>query len=130
MDALIVPNEEVLKSLRTQYPRPSKGSQPVPKGGGKGKGPGEEKTVKNDWVHQSAKTYPGARGDDWTPPKTTGQRRDGSARSRARERKERDKGGKGRDKDGGRGGTGKGSLDPRVRRIFTISKDKKEGKCP
>ena len=33
-DALKEPNEEVLKSLRTQYPRQSKGSPPPAKGGG------------------------------------------------------------------------------------------------
>ena len=132
-DALLEPNEEVLKSLRNQYPRPSKGAPPPAKGGGKGKGAGKEKPGKNDWSHQSALMYPRGRGDDWTPQKQ-GQRRDTSDRSRSRERKDAYKhdlgkdGGKG--KDGGRGGSGKGPIDPRVRRIYSICKDKREGKYP
>ena len=124
-EALKGPNEEVLKSLRTQYPRQTKGGQQVPKWGGKSKG--KDKTGKNDWGSRG-------RSDDWSPVKPMGQRRATSDRSRSRERKDTYKrdgqGGKNRDKDGGRGGTGKGSLDPRVRRSFTICKDKKEGKCP
>ena len=128
-DALKEPNEEVLKSLRTQYPRQSKGSPPPAKGGGKGKGLGKEKPGKSEWG-----AYPRGRGDGWTPEKPV-PRREVPDRSRSRGRREstykRD-GGKdlGKGKDASRGGTGKGSLDPRVRRIYSICKDKKEGKCP
>ena len=127
------PNEGVLKSLRTQYPRPSKGGPPPAKGGGKGKGFGKETTGKNDWVADARSVYPRGRGDDWMPQKQ-GPRRDMSERSRSRERQDTCKrdagkeGGKG--KDGGRGGNGKGAIDPRVGRIYSICKDKKEGKCP
>ena len=126
-DALKEPNEEALKSLRTQYPRPSKGSPQQPKGGGKGKG--QEKSGKKEWG-----LYPRGRNDGWTPDKQV-PRREVPDRSRSRGRREssykRD-GGKdmGKGRDASRGGTGKGSLDPRVRRIFTICKEKKEGKCP
>ena len=121
-EALKQPNEEVLKRLRAQHPRPMKGGQQVPKGGGKGKK--GDKTGKNDWGSRG-------RSDDWSPLKPAGQRRDPSDRSRSRERRdqyERDgPGGKNRDKDGGpRGGPpGKGPLGPRVQRCFTLCKDKK-----
>ena len=117
-DALKEPNKEVLESLRTQYPRQAKGGPPPPKGGGRGKVVEKVKPGKGEWQPSWR-----GRGDDWTPQRQ-GQRREPSDRSRSRSVRRKRDGGKdgGKGKDGGRGGTGKGSLDLRVRRIFTICK--------